>query len=121
MKLLLILWELPQTILALFLMLFRKQDKKIFKDTSVYKYNMMGGISLGRFIFLSERLYDDEFIITHEYGHSLQSKILGPLYLIVIGIPSILHAMTYNRKSGRDYYSFWTEKWANKLVGLKNK
>jgi hypothetical protein len=115
----LLIWEIPQTLLALLLMLFRKKDKKIFKDTIVYKYNLMGGISLGRFIFLSERLYDDEFIIMHEYGHTLQSKKLGPLYFIVIGIPSIFHAITYNKKSGKDYYSFWTEKWANKLAKIK--
>ena len=33
---------------------------------------------------LSDRL------LVHEYGHTIQSLILGPLYLVLIGIPSTL-------------------------------
>ena len=60
----------------------------------------------------------------HEYGHSIQSKILGPLYLLVIGLPSIIWAglfEKYRNKHKISYYSFFTEKWANKLVGLSEK
>lgn len=31
---------------------------------------------------------DSEKTIKHEYGHQLQSYILGPLYLLIIGLPS---------------------------------
>jgi hypothetical protein len=48
----------------------------------------------------------------HEYGHTNQNRILGPLYLPVIGIPSILSAGLGLNSSG--HTSFWTETWANK-------
>nr|DAQ46191.1 MAG TPA: hypothetical protein [Crassvirales sp.] len=60
--------------------------------------------------------------IQHECVHSKQSDILGPLYLIVIGIPSLLHNIVHYlcSKIGIkwNYYSFYTESWANKLVGI---
>ena len=54
------------------------------------------------------------------YGHTLQSLILGPLYLIVIGIPSTLWGFLPNlHKKRKDeqisYFSFFTEGWANRL------
>ena len=63
---------------------------------------------------LSQRL------LVHEYGHTIQSLILGPLYLIVMGIPSTLWGFLPSlsrkrKKSGLSYFSFFTEKWANQL------
>lgn len=29
-------------------------------------------------------------LLVHEYGHTIQSLMLGPLYLAIIGIPSTL-------------------------------
>lgn len=54
----------------------------------------------------------------HEYGHTIQSLILGPLYLIIIGIPSTLWGFlpccNVKRKAKSiSYFSFFTEKWAN--------
>ncbi len=39
----------------------------------------------------------------HEFGHRLQSLVLGPFYLFVIGIPSVISRQR----------SFYTEKWAD--------
>ena len=63
---------------------------------------------------LSERL------LVHEYGHTIQSLILGPLYLVIIGIPSTLWGFLphFNKKRHEEkisYFSFFTEKWANYL------
>lgn len=74
------------------------------------------GISLGLFIFAA----DDE-MKKHEYGHTLQSLLLGPLYLLVIGLPSFIWAnlpyfQQLRKKKNIDYYSFWTERWANHLA-----
>ena len=33
----------------------------------------------------------------HEYGHSVQSRRLGPLYLAVIGIPSLVFCYLWDR------------------------
>jgi hypothetical protein len=60
--------------------------------------------------------------IKHEYGHAIQSRILGPLYLIIIGIPSIIWAALYGSIIPRyknNYYRFYTEKWADKLMNIK--
>lgn len=59
-------------------------------------------------------------LLVHEYGHTIQSLILGPLYLIVIGIPSTLWGFLPNlHKKRKDeqisYFSFFTEGWANRL------
>ena len=78
--------------------------------------NMGGGISLGPISFVSNYMSLER--ISHEVdGHTMQSKILGPLYLIIIGIPSIIWAGTYNYKK-QCYYSFFTESWANYHANL---
>ena len=99
-----------------------------------------GGISLGMFIFVGEttkeldeayikkynKHYDkaiQEAVRVHEYGHTIQSMLLGPLYLFVIGIPSIIWAkvpyfVNYRQKTGVKYCSLYCEKWANHLGRL---
>lgn len=80
-----------------------------------------GSMSLGRFLFLHESYRPgDRALLAHEYGHTIQSLILGPLYLFVIGLPSLLWAglpVLQRRRHDRhvSYYSFYPEKWANAL------
>lgn len=62
-------------------------------------------------------------LLVHEYGHTIQSLILGPLYLIVMGIPSTLWGFLpcyVNKRQNEEvsYFDFFTEKWAN-LLGEK--
>lgn len=116
---LLFLWQLPQNIIALIMCPFLGEKELIvFQDYCwAFKCSKMeGGISLGNFIFLSKSHAKKETSILHEYGHTKQSHILGFLYLIIIGIPSLLNAMFGFTKC---YYSWYTEKWANKLAKLK--
>lgn len=74
-------------------------------------------------MFISKYTRDKEFITKHELGHTIQSKYLGPLYLLVIGIPSImwvgLRRIVPILRKRYDYYDFYPEHWANKLAGLK--
>lgn len=83
-----------------------------------------GAIAIGMFVFvdsLPESNIDDYFTIIHEYGHTVQSLILGPVWLLVIGLPSLLWAGfgdNYRRTHGVSYYDFYTEKWAN-ILGKK--
>ena len=53
-------------------------------------WNGDAGVSLGKFIFVPKSAGKDpsEFLLNHEYGHTIQSLILGPLYLPLIGAPS---------------------------------
>ena len=80
-------------------------------------------MGLGMFIFISESAMTDEhreFTLMHEYGHTVQSIILGPLFLPVIGLPSLLWAglpvfRKFREKRSLSYYWLYTERWANFL------
>lgn len=121
------LWCLPQNLIGFLVLLYCKATKKIvgtYKGSYLWDTADGGSISLGEFRFLSYSTNEEylEKIHLHEYGHTLQSHILGPLYLFVIGIPSILWCnlpvcVNYRKKNKVSYYSFYTEAWANKLSG----
>lgn len=88
-----------------------------YKGIRVYTKQSSGCVSLGSYIFISSKATRD--VIKHEYGHIKQSLLLGPLYLIIIGIPSILWAITHKIVApNKSYYWFYTEHWANKLAGV---
>ena len=123
------IWQLPQNLCGI---LYRNisKDNRIAevenKDATtvgakVYLQRNRGGVTLGKYIFINQTYQDQGEVIKHECGHVKQSKMLGPLYLIVIGIPSILHAALNGcigccEKHEEGYYHFYTEKWANKLM-----
>lgn len=116
-------WQLPQTIVALIYFLYLRYKDEIldtctFQGAIVFiKKESYGSITLGNHIFLSYKATDTT--VRHEWGHTRQSLILGPLYLIVIGIPSIIWAATHRAIApNTDYFNFFTEKWANKLGGV---
>ena len=87
-----------------------------------YEYSIKcGSVSLGEYIFLCPNHWRDETILKHEQGHGRQSLYLGWLYLIVIGLPSIIWAGCfgwYRKKYNVSYYSFYTERWADMLGGV---
>ena len=116
------LWQLPQNLLGLLLVTILRPEDRYEIDSSVLYYasRMRGGISLGRYIIVRSDLKDYKGNVEkHELGHAVQSFYLGPLYLFVIGIPSILWACWWNRDRGVSYYSFYTEKWADRLGGVE--
>jgi hypothetical protein len=124
-KFILWLWQLPQNICGV---VYRKiiKDDIIAQVNTDSGYNIYltetnrGGVTLGEYIFVYQKYTNISGVIQHETGHVKQSRILGPLYLLVIGLPSIVHA-TLHRVLCRNnnYYHFYTEKWANKLAGLE--
>jgi len=78
-----------------------------------------GGLTLGKYIMVGKGSLNSTNLLTHEYGHTVQSLYLGPLYLVVIGLPSLTWAQfggDYRRANGVGYYSFYTESWANDLA-----
>lgn len=114
------IWQLPQTLVGLVMMPFMGKMKKVADRHFNFCWettNMYGGISLGPIAYVS-RGSSKESVAHETDGHTVQSKILGPLYLIAIGLPSILHAWLYDYKK-HCYYNFFCEKWANKLAGLE--
>ena len=84
-----------------------------------------GGVSLGFFVF-SENYFGQyqavqSLMNRHEQGHTVQGFVLGPLYLFVIGLPSVVWAGCfegYRKRKGISYYSFYTEKWADRIAGI---
>lgn len=85
-----------------------------------------GGVSLGAFIFIDTDIAKVSApvskFVNHEYGHSLQSIFLGPLYLLVIGLPSIIWAGCFagwRYKHQKSYYWLYCEKLADKWGGVK--
>ena len=122
-NLILFIWQLPQHIVALiyfgYLVMMCKDlgvDSR-YKQAIVIPCIMRGAVTLGNYVFVG---LNSEYrkTVKHELGHTIQSKILGPLYLIVIGIPSITYCglrRIFPSLRKKNYYDFYTEKWANNL------
>lgn len=123
------IWQLPQNLLGVLWRNIKKDS--IITDISnndiesvgakAYLIKAGGTVTLGKYVFISQTYRDQGMTIKHECGHVKQSKMLGPLYLIVIGVPSILHRwlndyIGCNEESG--YSHFYTEKYADKLMGI---
>ena len=131
-KALLLIWELPQNIVGAFYFIIHGVFAKTFiiddgDSFEMYSDKQKGAVSLGVFRVYKSEYYGNAAQLVkltrmHEKGHRIQSKILGPLYLIVIGIPSIIWAALHSsvrRLRTVDYFSFYTEKWADRLSNVK--
>lgn len=67
-----------------------------------------------------EKTYDSN-MLPHEWGHSIQNIILGPLDLIVIELVSAIRFWVRKIMKIDDYNGyqrFYTEAWANILGGV---
>ena len=123
MNIILFIWQLPQHIVAIiyfgYLVMMCKDlgvDSR-YKQAIVIPCIMRGAVTLGNYVFVGLNSKYRE-IVKHELGHTIQSKILGPLYLIVIGIPSITYCglrRVFPSLRKKIYYDFYTERWANNL------
>lgn len=125
-------WQLPQNILGFVLSLFGKKHE--ISGIIFYSFNKFfdSGISLGQYIIIDSRYFYYSLgylynTLRHEYGHSLQSKKLGWLYLLIVGIPSVARNIfdrlfhkkwTYLQRYDW-YYSGFPENWANQLGGIE--
>lgn len=129
-EILLWLWQLPQNLLGLILILIMKPEYKYVLENGNFVYfakRMSGGISLGKYSIISDYYHRgnqilNQNVVKHEgIGHGTQSRLLGWFYLLVIGLPSIIWAWLYGSvipytKNG--YYKWYTEAWADKLAGI---
>lgn len=122
-NILLYTWQLPQNLLGLLLRGMYKGTDTQYKDLLVRRSKKMnGGISLGKYVIASETL--DREGLLHEWGHSKQSRLLGPLYLLAVGLPSILKASVHDAyncegKANWFYFGQYPENWADKIAGIK--
>lgn len=119
------LWQLPQEIIGYFLVLILKGKQSKYGIIGIYTVPNLfhSGISLGSYIIFDGRIELSEIDVLHEYGHQLQSRFLGPLYLLIVGIPSLIGNI-YSRIKKKDnkwYYSRFPENWADKLGGINSR
>ena len=94
-------WGLPQNLIGLMLLpLLRCEERFRFHGALVTRFkknrllSQKGAFSLGTFIYIPAEWGNEQSrrIAVHEYGHSVQSLILGPLYLPLVGLPSVIWA-----------------------------
>lgn len=127
-------WGFFQSALGLLVFLLHLREKHAwYHGALVTQWKARSSVSLGMFVFLAKEppFYGSrdqqrppqersQRLLVHEYGHTVQSLILGPFYLPVIGIPSALWAGLPALRRRREtehlsYFSFFPEKWANRL------
>ena len=115
-----VVWGLPQTVVGLVLFLALRGPRRChaYRAAVVTRWRLHSGLCLGMFIFVPEVC--SRSLLAHEYGHTLQSMLLGPLYLPAIVLPSLVWAGTpqlrrYRSAHAFSYYRFYTERWANLL------
>ncbi len=132
LQLILFPWQLPQNLLGLGFGLYlrcrgRIAEMKWERNRCFLRTDT--AVSLALFIFWKIDYDDPVFFLPsvnreHEYGHSIQSLLLGPLYLPVVGLPSYLrtvYARWYYQKHGvrwEGYYAGFPESWADRLGGV---
>lgn len=117
-------WESKQTVLGNFVSHFRNN----FWRTNVEYYhgatlvnrnghrNNGWGMTLGSYIngYNLEADPQKERTFAHEYGHTKQSMVLGPLYLSLVGIPSIIGSVSDDIGLS-DHHREWYEVWSNQM------
>ena len=118
-------WGILQTLLGAIICLKHWNcPHKFYRGAIDTQWAGRGGMSLGLFIFTpQEQSERADRVRVHEYGHCFQSLMLGPLYLILVGLPSIIWAnLPYFRKlrqeKGVRYVALYCESWASKLGEL---
>jgi hypothetical protein len=132
---LMFIWQLPQNIVGLLMFVYFKIRgiKPVPFRNAHFKYYVVddlpfnaGGVSLGQFKFVYLITYTEQGRPTkviawplisatalHEFGHELQSRILGWFYLPVAGF-MMLYSILFQRK--RLYHGRTFEAWADKLA-----
>ena len=112
-------WGIPQSLagFVIFLINIRKRHF-IYHGAVVTEWSLGSSVSLGLFVFVSGKARPG--VTVHEYGHCIQSMLLGPLYLIAVGVPSYLWAnlpalRRRRREKSLSYYAVYPENWANRL------
>ena len=111
-------WGFPQTALGFIVFLIcRKQPHGMYRGCITTRWNNRGSMGMGMFLFLG---CENPQVRVHEFGHSVQSLILGPLFLPVMGIPSYLWCNLppcrhIRKEKNISYYWFYPESTANWL------
>ena len=95
-------------ILTLGLLLLGKKPKKFHKAWFFEVAPNWGGFEMGT-MFVRDTTSGDSLNV-HEYGHTFQNALLGPLFIVLVQIPSAIRYwwIRLNKKE-IDYYRIWFE------------
>lgn len=120
-------WGLLQTLIGLgFFVANRKCEHQFYRYCIDTKWNAKGGLSLGLFIFTpKDEVENAQLIRVHEYGHTIQSLVLGP-FMLFVGIISVAWGdLPYFRRMRWEkhvpYTACFVEYWASKWGELVTK
>ena len=113
-------WGILPTLVGLFFFLkLNNYPHKTYLGCIDTRWDTRSGLSLGLFIFTpNDEIKDADKIRVHEYGHCIQSIVLGPLF-VAVGIISLVWGRhPYFVKLREDkklpYTSCFVESWASK-------
>ena len=113
-------WEAPQTVAGMMAYDFYTTFGSIpgveyHKGITFIKSKLMrSGLSLGNVAILNKN--PSQFLYKHEFGHTIQSRYLGPLYLPVATLGSgISFAYDFITRGGGWNYYILNEAWATQL------
>lgn len=120
-------WGLPQNLFGALTALVLRGERLRYHGALVTLYRPVrflsnrSGFSLGMFIFMPEGWSAPvrRSLVVHEYGHTVQSLIVGPFYLLIVGLPSVIWSQRYFKpdskfiKRGVSYTDRFPENWAN--------
>jgi len=116
-------WGFLQTTLGFLIFLIHgKCEQFTYRGAVVTRWDKQTSLSLGPFLFVAEHLQGEryEHILHHEFGHTIQSLVLGPLYLVLIGLPSVIwcnlpYFKRLRNEKGVPYDKFFIEGQASRI------
>ena len=122
-------WGFPQSLLgAILCLIYKNCPHSRYHGTIVTHWPKQGSLGVGMFLFIGKGAEGSRHgqVLVHEFGHAVQSAILGPLFLPVMGLPSLLWCnlppcQRLRREKGISYYRFYPECNANYLGRLVTK
>ena len=102
-------WGLPQNLFGALTALVLRGERFRYHGALITLYRPVrflsnrSGFSLGMFIFMPEgwSALTRKQLAVHEYGHTVQSLMLGPLYLFVVGLPSVIWSKRFFKNPAR--------------------
>lgn len=122
MKVIKFLWQLPQNIIGLLLVMILNPDiiKRVNGKKIRYSDKISGIITFGEFTLISMDYYSCDItkIELHELGHQTQSLLFGWFYIPVISIPKFCNVILHK---GKHHLNFYTETMAIELSWLRYK
>lgn len=123
-------WGILQTFVGSIVFLLNIRRKHyLYHGAVITEWGLKSSLSMGLFCFVTKTPFAcgcctaeevGHRLVVHEYGHSIQSLILGPFYLFAMALPSMLWAglppfEKLRLRKNIKYHWLYTERWANHL------